>query len=81
MKLASILLVGGAASALAAQQAQQAQQELDPVKICGRLGVMKIDPADLPEGASMEDVRMCADHPLGWRNYFGYGDYLPDWFP
>ncbi|GKZ69492.1 hypothetical protein AnigIFM50267_004701 [Aspergillus niger] len=33
---------------------------------CGSLGVMKIDPADLPEGVTPADVRKCADHPLGY---------------
>lgn len=32
---------------------------------CGSLGVLKIDPADLPEGVTPADVRKCADHPLG----------------
>ncbi|KAI2821237.1 hypothetical protein CBS63078_9223 [Aspergillus niger] len=32
---------------------------------CGSLGVMKVDPADLPEGVTLADVRKCADHPLG----------------
>ncbi|KAK1149111.1 hypothetical protein N8T08_007789 [Aspergillus melleus] len=32
---------------------------------CGSLGVMRIDPAELPEGITMDDVRMCANHPLG----------------
>ena len=61
--------------------AKSEKPEVDPVKICGRLGVMQIDPADLPEGVKPEDVRMCADHPLGWTNLFGYGDWLPNWLP
>lgn len=78
MKSWALLLAGVAAVAVATNLPEQ---EIDPVKICGRLGVMKVDPADLPEGVEMKDVRMCAEHPLSWRNYFGYGDYLPDWFP
>ncbi|KAM5344873.1 hypothetical protein ACJ41O_010735 [Fusarium nematophilum] len=50
-------------------------------KICGRLGVMEWDPNDLPEGVKPEDIRMCADHPMGARNYWGWGEYLPNWFP
>ncbi|KAE8386166.1 hypothetical protein BDV23DRAFT_175666 [Aspergillus alliaceus] len=48
---------------------------------CGRLGVMHYDPDDLPEGSTAEDVRKCADHPLSHLNYWGWGDYLPRWFP
>lgn len=78
MKLSALVFAGMAASAFAAEQTDE---EVDPVKICGRLGVMKVDPADLEEGVNKEDIRMCADHPLGYSNYFGWGDYLPDWFP
>lgn len=80
MKLAALIAASLVASAAAAPT-ETPNDETDPVKICGRLGVMKINPEDLPEGAKMEDVRMCADHPLGWRNYFGLGNHLPDWFP
>ncbi|RAH66098.1 uncharacterized protein BO66DRAFT_332325 [Aspergillus aculeatinus CBS 121060] len=54
---------------------------------CGSLGVMRIDPAELPEGVTMADVRMCADHPLGARAIPGLGPgtlarfrrFLPSW--
>lgn len=77
MKLSALIIV----LAASATAAGQAAEEVDPVKICGRLGVMKVDLEDLPEGVRMEDVRMCADHPLGYSNYYGWGNYLPDWFP
>ena len=48
---------------------------------CGRLGPMEWDPNDLPPGVTPDQVRMCADHPMGAGNYWGLGDYLPDWFP
>ncbi|KAJ4323615.1 hypothetical protein N0V84_004223 [Fusarium piperis] len=48
---------------------------------CGRLGVMEWDPKDLPEGVNPAEIRMCADHPLGVGNYWGFGEYLPDWVP
>ena len=32
---------------------------------CGALGVMNYDAKDLPEDVAPEDVRLCADHPLG----------------
>ncbi|OAQ99052.1 hypothetical protein LLEC1_02485 [Akanthomyces lecanii] len=67
-------MAGLAASAMASQQTDG---EVDPVKICGRLGVMRIVPEDVPEG----DVRMCAGHPMGYENYYGWGDYLPHCFP
>ncbi|PLB47061.1 hypothetical protein P170DRAFT_438773 [Aspergillus steynii IBT 23096] len=37
----------------------------DPVVECGDLGVMTVDPADLPAGVAPSDVRKCLDHPLG----------------
>jgi hypothetical protein len=54
---------------------------------CGSLGVMRIDPAELPEGVTMADVRMCADHPRGPGVYLGAGPgafakfrrFLPSW--
>ncbi|KAF7586995.1 hypothetical protein BBP40_007887 [Aspergillus hancockii] len=48
---------------------------------CGRLGVMYYDPDNLPSGTTPEDVRKCAAHPLSAQNYWGWGDYLPRWFP
>ncbi|RJE24674.1 hypothetical protein PHISCL_02989 [Aspergillus sclerotialis] len=32
---------------------------------CGALGVMQVDPKDVPEGVTLADVRKCADHPEG----------------
>ncbi|KAF4152774.1 hypothetical protein CNMCM6069_001599 [Aspergillus lentulus] len=40
---------------------------------CGSMGVMIINPAELPEGITMSDVRMCTDHPLGPGAYPGLG--------
>ena len=51
----------------------------DAEKECGRLGVMTFDPNDLPEGVKPEDVRKCADHPLSPANFWGYGDWIPNW--
>lgn len=48
---------------------------------CGRLGPMWFDPNDLPEGMSPLDVRLCAEHPLSKANWWGFGQYLPDWVP
>ena len=48
---------------------------------CGRLGIMHYDPEDLPEGFEFKHLRHCADHPMSARNYWGWGDYLPRWFP
>jgi hypothetical protein len=42
---------------------------------------MYYDPEHLPEGVTPEDVRKCAAHPLSAQNYWGWGDYLPRWFP
>ncbi|KPM36029.1 hypothetical protein AK830_g10537 [Neonectria ditissima] len=69
------------ATCAAATWAAAPDDEMNPAKICGRLGVMKVDPEDLPGGVKMEDVRMCAGHPLGAENFWGYGDYLPAWLP
>ncbi|KAJ4190407.1 hypothetical protein NW755_005549 [Fusarium falciforme] len=48
---------------------------------CGRLGVMEWDPAELPDGVTPDMIRMCADHPMGMGNYWGWGEYMPDWVP
>ncbi|KAM0561593.1 hypothetical protein ACHAPJ_002761 [Fusarium lateritium] len=48
---------------------------------CGRLGPMEWDPKDFPEGVDPSQIRMCADHPMGAGNYWGLGEYLPDWVP
>ncbi|KAE8154232.1 hypothetical protein BDV25DRAFT_148129 [Aspergillus avenaceus] len=62
------LLLGISATALAALRPDATPDEVAAAEAeCGSLGVMRIDPAELPEGISMSDVRMCADHPLGSR--------------
>lgn len=62
----SLLLALFTASALAALRPDATPDELAAAEAhCGSLGVMRIDPAELPEGVKMTDVRMCADHPLG----------------
>lgn len=48
---------------------------------CGRLGPMWFDPDQLPDGATPQDVRMCSEHPMGMANWWGFGEYLPHWFP
>ncbi|RGP78040.1 gpi anchored glyco [Fusarium longipes] len=50
-------------------------------KICGRLGPMTWDPKDFPDDFDFSQIRMCADHPQGAGNYWGFGDYLPSWVP
>lgn len=74
MKLHNVLTIASATLALATTDA-------DLEKECGRLGVMKIDLSELPEGVDPSEIRNCADHPLGWTNFWGYGDYLPAWLP
>jgi hypothetical protein len=62
----SLLLGISATTALAALGPDATPDEVAAAEAeCGSLGVMRIDPADLPEGITMDDVRMCADHPLG----------------
>lgn len=56
----SILIAASAAATMS-----HAINEIDAVSICGELGVMKVNIDELPEGVSLEDVRLCADHPLG----------------
>ncbi|EFY84846.1 hypothetical protein MAC_09098 [Metarhizium acridum CQMa 102] len=36
-----------------------------PEAECGSLGVMKVDPAELPEGVNASQVRKCLGHPEG----------------
>lgn len=50
-------------------------------EICGRLRPMTWDPNDLAEGVDVSKIRMCADHPMGAGNYWGFGQYLPRWVP
>ncbi|GKZ24768.1 hypothetical protein AbraIFM66951_002012 [Aspergillus brasiliensis] len=63
MKLLTCLILGIYATALATDPNAEAE--------CGSLGVMKLDPADLPEGVTPADVRKCADHPLGYLPHPG----------
>ncbi|KAL3455394.1 hypothetical protein BJX64DRAFT_295089 [Aspergillus heterothallicus] len=67
MKLLTYLLLGiHATAALAALRPDATPDEVAAAEAeCGSLGVMRIDPAELPEGVLLSDVRMCADHPLG----------------
>ncbi|KAE8154231.1 hypothetical protein BDV25DRAFT_126703 [Aspergillus avenaceus] len=44
-------------------------RDTDAVVECGDLEVMTVDPADLPEGVSLSDVRKCRNHPLGRNRY------------
>ncbi|KAJ8095578.1 hypothetical protein PM082_023108 [Marasmius tenuissimus] len=37
----------------------------DGTEECGSLGVLNVDLNNLPEGMTANDVRKCADHPLG----------------
>ncbi|KAL6815292.1 hypothetical protein GGI42DRAFT_362700 [Trichoderma sp. SZMC 28013] len=39
-------------------------RDLDVQKLCGDLEVMKMDVNQLPPGISLDDVRMCEEHPL-----------------
>ncbi|KAM3504170.1 hypothetical protein MY10362_003743 [Beauveria mimosiformis] len=65
-----------AALAASAMAAEPSIKGIDSIKVCGRLNVMKAGLEDLTEGIRMEDFRMCADHPLGYSNYYGWGDYI-----
>ncbi|KAK6811622.1 hypothetical protein RU639_012522 [Aspergillus parasiticus] len=81
------LLSISATTALAALRPDATPDEVAAEAECGSLGVMRIDPAELPEGVTMTDVRMCADHPLGPGGYPGPGPgafasfrrFLPSW--
>ncbi|OQE37790.1 hypothetical protein PENCOP_c009G01318 [Penicillium coprophilum] len=48
---------------------------------CGSLGVLRIDPAELPEGVTMSEVRMCAGaYPGPGPGAFAkFRQYLPGW--
>ncbi|KAL6690933.1 hypothetical protein J3F84DRAFT_352854 [Trichoderma pleuroticola] len=39
-------------------------RDIDAWKFCGDLEVMKMDVNQLPPGISMDNVRMCQEHPL-----------------
>jgi hypothetical protein len=58
-----------------------ADQHHDAKEKCGRLGPMTWDPARLALDVDIAKIRMCLDHPAGAGNYWGFGKYLPDWFP
>ncbi|KAK2677096.1 hypothetical protein RAB80_005836 [Fusarium oxysporum f. sp. vasinfectum] len=70
-----VLLTAGLATVAVADQWPMAKEK------CGRLGPMEWDPNDLPPDVDVMQIRMCADHPMGAGNYWGWGEYLPDWFP
>lgn len=70
-----VLLAAGLATVAIADQWPMAKEK------CGRLGPMEWDPNDLPPDVDVMQIRMCADHPMGAGNYWGWGEYLPDWFP
>ncbi|KAJ5870459.1 hypothetical protein N7455_005400 [Penicillium solitum] len=73
--IATLLLGVYTTTALAAKPPgidADADAEAEPE--CGALGVMKFDPANLPEGVTPADVRKCADHPLGHLAYPGADD-------
>ncbi|GES64266.1 hypothetical protein ATEIFO6365_0008033600 [Aspergillus terreus] len=62
----SLLLSISATTVLAALRPGATPNEVAAAEAeCRSLGVMRIDPAELPEGVTMADVRMCAGHPLG----------------
>ena len=68
-------------TALATPTLAELVQHPNAEKDCGRLKPFVMDSEDLPEGVSPEDLRKCLCHPLSPVNYWGYGDYLPDWVP
>ncbi|KAL7794906.1 hypothetical protein V8C43DRAFT_304883 [Trichoderma afarasin] len=39
-------------------------RDMDAEKLCGDLEVMKMDVNQLPTGISLDNVRMCEEHPL-----------------
>ncbi|KAF4254002.1 hypothetical protein CNMCM8812_001850 [Aspergillus fumigatus] len=70
----ALLLGISATTAFAALRPDATPDEVAAAEAeCGSLGVMRIDPAELPEGITMSDVRMCANHPLGPGAYPGLG--------
>lgn len=58
MKIHATLLLLATAMAVATPSRNAAEE-------CGDLGVMEVDPKDLPEGVTMADVRLCREHPVG----------------
>ncbi|KAJ5453192.1 hypothetical protein N7445_001375 [Penicillium cf. griseofulvum] len=84
----SLILGISATTALAALSPDATPDEVAAAEAeCGSMGVMRIDPAELPEGVTMADVRMCAGHPLGPGWYLGPGlgalarfrRFMPSW--
>ncbi|KAL4875536.1 hypothetical protein BJY04DRAFT_201586 [Aspergillus karnatakaensis] len=69
MKITTSLLLGiSITTALAAiHPAPGSAAEAEAKAQCGALGVMYFNSDDLPEGVTPDDVRMCRDHPLGWK--------------
>ncbi|PTB39177.1 hypothetical protein M441DRAFT_433671 [Trichoderma asperellum CBS 433.97] len=61
---AAILSIFVAASA-AFQGSNDATNEITADNICGELGAINLGPNELPGHVSLEDVRTCAQHPLG----------------
>ncbi|KAK4222892.1 hypothetical protein QBC38DRAFT_374231 [Podospora fimiseda] len=39
--------------------------EVDVAASCGSLGVMNVNTSDLPAGVDPNNIRTCADHPVG----------------
>ncbi|KAL4779047.1 hypothetical protein BJX76DRAFT_362138 [Aspergillus varians] len=86
MKITAYLLLGAyATTALAAiYPVPGSDAEAEAKTVCGELGVMYFDPADLPEGVTPADVRMCRKHPLGRLPTPGadwVGNTLRGWLP
>ncbi|GFP57760.1 hypothetical protein TASIC1_0009009700 [Trichoderma asperellum] len=63
MKAAILSLFVTASAAF--QGSSHATNEISADSICGELGAINLDPNELPGHVSLEDVRMCAQHPLG----------------
>ncbi|PWY76123.1 hypothetical protein BO94DRAFT_538502 [Aspergillus sclerotioniger CBS 115572] len=82
MKVLPYLLVGAYATTALAIVYPNAEAEAQAEAECGSLGLMRVDPADLPEGVTLADVRKCREHPLGYLSTpgaFDYRRYLPRW--
>ncbi|KAI9371049.1 hypothetical protein BJX61DRAFT_48621 [Aspergillus egyptiacus] len=76
----SLLLGLSATTALAALRPDATPDEVAAAEAeCGSLGVMRIDPAELPEGVTIADVRMCAEHPHGPGAFARFRRFLPSW--
>ncbi|KAM5359904.1 hypothetical protein ACJZ2D_014107 [Fusarium nematophilum] len=62
-KLSAVLVLAYVATVSSA--ATPSSPEACAKAICGDLGIINIDPSQLPEGIEPSDLRLCADHPLG----------------